>query len=160
MAVFHETHSEQFGRHLASARDLPAGNVVLEQRPYAAVLYDDQVALRCDWCFQTAQPGTTLSRCSQSKFAHYCSRSHQLAAWRAYYKQECAALVACAPHMPPATVRLAAKVLWRRQRCVPSADLLQVLSAAQVLTRVCNKLTAGMLADNPSTAVANSCDCR
>ena len=32
------------------------------------------------------------------------------------YKEECAALVACAPGVPPPTVRLAARVLWRRRR--------------------------------------------
>lgn len=127
MAVmFTEAHSQQLGRHLVAAQHVDTAQVVLQQRPYAAVLYDDQVPLRCDWCFATAaqRPGgtttttTTLSRCAASKFAHYCSRQHQKAAWRAYYKQECAALLACAPHVPPPTVRLAARVLWRRARCV------------------------------------------
>lgn len=90
----------------------------MEQQPYAAVLYDDQVPLRCDWCFQAPQPGVSsttqqLLRCTRSRFAHYCSKEHQKAAWRAYYRHECAALVACAPNVPPATVRLAARVLWR-----------------------------------------------
>eukprot|EP00775_Hariotina_reticulata_P013528 gene13528-biopygen15414 len=53
-------------------------------------------------------------RCSRSRFAHYCCQAHQKAAWRAYYRQECEALVACAPRIPPASVRLAARVLWRR----------------------------------------------
>lgn len=117
MAAFQEAQSPQYGRHLIALTPLSAGTVVLEQQPYAAVLYDDRVSVRCDWCFQTAQPGSTLMRCTRSKFAHYCSRDHQKAAWKAYYKQECAALGACAPHVPPATVRLAARVLWRRDRC-------------------------------------------
>jgi SET and MYND domain-containing protein len=116
MTAFQETHTAEFGRHLVSSKELKPEEVVLEQQPYAAVLYDDQVQLRCDWCFQAAQQGSTLLRCARSKFAHYCSREHQKAAWRAYYKKECAALVACAPHVPPATVRLAARVLWRRDR--------------------------------------------
>jgi hypothetical protein len=115
--LFQEAHSARFGRHLVAAEGISAGQAVLEQQPYAAVLYGDQVPLRCDWCFRTAAVSCTLLRCTRSKFAHYCSREHQKAAWKAYYRQECAALVACAPHAPPATVRLAARVLWRRDRC-------------------------------------------
>jgi len=114
--AFREVHNIQLGRHLVAAADLKQGQIVLDQRPYAAVLYDGQVPVRCDWCYKTAQPGTTLMRCAHSKFAHYCSRDHQRAAWRAYYRQESAALAACAPQVPPATVRLAARVLWRRNR--------------------------------------------
>lgn len=121
-AAFQESQSEQLGRHLVAARSLDPGQTVLEQHPYAVVLYDEQAPLRCDWCLQPAsQPGSTLLRCTRSRFAHYCCRDHQKAAWKAYYRQECAALVACAPRVPPATVRLAARVLWRRDRCEAAA---------------------------------------
>lgn len=117
IAAFEEAHSAQFGRHLIANKLLSPGTTVLQQQPYASVLYDAHVPLRCDWCFQMPQSGSTLMRCTRSKFAHYCCKDHQKAAWKAYYKQECAALVACAPNVPPATVRLAARVLWRRDRC-------------------------------------------
>ena len=35
------------------------------------------------------------------------------------HREECAALQACAPRSPPPTVRLAARVLWKRKRCAP-----------------------------------------
>ena len=108
-------YSNELGRHLLLARDVPAATTVLEQQPYAAVLYDDQVPQRCDFCFVASDK---LMRCSRSKLAHYCSAAHQRAAWKAYYKVECEALVACAPNVPPATVRLAARTLWRRARYV------------------------------------------
>lgn len=42
----------------------------------------------------------------------YSSREAQKAAWPAH-KQECKALARMAPRVPPPTVRLAARVLWR-----------------------------------------------
>jgi hypothetical protein len=113
---YEEARSPQCGRHLVAARDLPPGQVVIAHAPFAAVLLDDQVSARCDFCFAppASQP---LMRCARSKLAHYDSQAHQRAAWRAYYKHECAALVDCAPRVPPASVRLAARVLWRRARC-------------------------------------------
>ncbi len=44
------------------------------------------------------------------------SKEHQRAAWVGGYKVECEALVRCAPRVPPPTVRLAARILWRRER--------------------------------------------
>ena len=46
----------------------------------------------------------------------YSSKAAQKAAWLAGHKQECAALQRVAPRVPPATVRLAARVLWRAER--------------------------------------------
>ena len=109
--------SETLGRHLVAARDIQPGQVVVAQDPYVAVLYDEQVPTRCDYCFKTAQQGATLLRCSRSRHARYCSREHQAAAWQASYKWECQALVAHAPRIPPPTIRLAARALWRKLRC-------------------------------------------
>lgn len=115
MEITELAHSTEFGRHLVLKRDVPASCTVLKQQPFAAVLYDDHVCQRCDLCFALSDK---LMRCSRSKFAHYCSVAHQRAAWKVYYKKETEALLSCAPNIPPATVRLAARVLWRRQRLV------------------------------------------
>lgn len=53
-------------------------------------------------------------------FCRYCKREHQKAAWDRGYKEECAALVAWAPKVPPATLRLAARASWRA-RCEAQA---------------------------------------
>jgi hypothetical protein len=75
-----------------------------------------QARQRCDWCWQ---PHPDLLKCSASKAAHYCGKAHQLAAWKAGYKQECAALVAAgSSKRPTPTMRLAARALWRAARCV------------------------------------------
>ena len=105
--------SERRGRHLVATAALRAGDVVLEADPYVAVLLDQHRATRCDHTFA---PGANLLRCSRSKAARYASRDAQAAAWREGYRWECAALVGCAPRVPTATVRLAARALWRRRR--------------------------------------------
>ena len=106
------------GRHLVATQHLRAGDVVLVAEPYAAVLNDAAQHLRCDHTFATAADAGvgSLFRCARSKVARYASREAQVAAWREGYMEECAALVACAPRVPPPTVRLAARVLWRRRR--------------------------------------------
>ena len=106
------------GRHLVATQRLRAGDIVLVAEPYAAVLDDGARHLRCDHTFATAADAGvgSLLRCARSKVARYASREAQAAAWREGYKEECAALVACAPGVPPPTVRLAARVLWRRRR--------------------------------------------
>jgi SET and MYND domain-containing protein len=112
------------GRHLVASRAFRAGELVLSQEAYRAVLLDADTPQRCDHTFLPRPPGSArkkLLRCSRSKLARYVSREAQAAAWRDGYKQECAALVRCAPHVPPPTVRLAARVLWRRQRELEAA---------------------------------------
>jgi len=47
----------------------------------------------------------------------YADRAAERADWRDGHREECAALAACAPRVPPPTVRLAARVLWKRKRC-------------------------------------------
>ena len=109
--------AEGRGRCLVATTRLRAGEEVLATQPYAACLNDDQRATRCDHTFASAEDvGVALLRCSRSKVARYSSREAQAAAWRAGYREECAALAACAPRVPPPTPRLAARALWRRRR--------------------------------------------
>lgn len=82
-----------------------------EPRPRPA--HATQVASRCDGC---ARPCERPLRCSRCKLARYCCADHQRAAWGAGHKEECAALAACAPRVPPPTVRMLARALWRRAR--------------------------------------------
>ncbi|CAD7705179.1 unnamed protein product [Ostreobium quekettii] len=105
--------SQQKGRHLVAGPAFLPGAVVLSRAPYQAVLYDDQVPRRCGFCFRA---GAGLRRCGRSKFARYDSLDHQRRDWEDGYREECAALRRVAPRVPPATVRLAARVFWKRMR--------------------------------------------
>ncbi|GFR52583.1 hypothetical protein Agub_g15176, partial [Astrephomene gubernaculifera] len=108
-------HAPGKGRHLIAARSFSPGAVILQQAPYAAVLTDNHTPGYCDYCFRYCERPL---RCSRSKLARYCCKEHQRAAWVAGYKTECEALVRCAPRVPPPTVRLAARILWRRARAL------------------------------------------
>ncbi|GAX79165.1 hypothetical protein CEUSTIGMA_g6605.t1 [Chlamydomonas eustigma] len=114
--LFEIRENSQLGRHLICTNHVRPGQVLLQQAPYQAVLYDDQIAIRCDYCYGTARPEHRLLKCSRSKFARYCCRDHQQAAWGNGYKQECQALVSFSPKVPPATIRLAARTVWRYLR--------------------------------------------
>jgi hypothetical protein len=72
-----------------------------------------QLPLRCDHCARVcARP----LRCSRCKLARYCCADHQRVAWGGSHREECAALSACAPRVPPPTVRMLARALWRMAR--------------------------------------------
>eukprot|EP00210_Caulerpa_lentillifera_P006017 g5751.t1 len=101
------------GRFLVATRHFSPGDVVVSQLPYAAVLFSEHISKFCNYCFQR---GENLRRCSRSKFAHYCSKEHQLKDWKDGYKYECEFLQQCAPRRPPESTRLAARVVWKRKR--------------------------------------------
>ena len=85
------------GRHLVAVRAFRAGETILEQTPYRAVLNDAAISQRCAYSFEPPPEGCNLLRCSRSKHARYMNQEMQKKAWRDGYKEECAALVACAP---------------------------------------------------------------
>lgn len=60
--------SAQKGRHLVCTRAFKAGDCVLKQRPFAAVLNEDALKQRCDACYALS---SSLSVCSRSKLARW-----------------------------------------------------------------------------------------
>ena len=107
------------GRHLVATSAIREGEVVLTAEAFCAVLDDRAIPTRCEHTFAlgSASGGSAaLLRCSKSRVARYASRAAQAEAWRAGYREECAALVACAPRVPPPTIRPRARRLWRRAR--------------------------------------------
>lgn len=77
------------------------------------------------WCCILCLPESLLPfvpathRCSACKLVCYKSKEHQARAWRAGHREECAALRACAPRVPPTAVRLALRCAlrhWRAQQ--------------------------------------------
>lgn len=55
-------HTDEKGRHLVATRQIRAGEVVLSQPAYAAVLYDAQRSSRCDCCMRESEHLTRYSR--------------------------------------------------------------------------------------------------
>ncbi|XP_028851539.1 histone-lysine N-methyltransferase SMYD1b isoform X1 [Denticeps clupeoides] len=96
------------GRGLRATKEFWAGDVLFIEPSFAAVVFDSYVANVCHSCFRRQQK---LQRCGQCKFAQYCDRTCQRAAWEEH-KQECAAIKAYGK-TPNENVRLAARILWR-----------------------------------------------
>ncbi|XP_072433194.1 histone-lysine N-methyltransferase Smyd1-like isoform X2 [Chiloscyllium punctatum] len=99
------------GRGLKAKQDLLTGDVVFAEPAYAAVVFDNLVYEVCHSCFKKQ---AKLQRCGQCKFAHYCDRTCQKAAWTEH-KNECLAI---RNYGQPTneTVRLASRILWRMAR--------------------------------------------
>lgn len=99
------------GRGLRTTKALVAGDVVFTEAGYAAVVFDSMSMDVCHNCFRRqANP----HRCAQCKFAHYCDRTCQRAAWDEH-KRECAA-IRTAGRAPKESVRLVARAMWRMQK--------------------------------------------
>uniref|UniRef100_A0A8C2CQK3 [histone H3]-lysine(4) N-trimethyltransferase n=1 Tax=Cyprinus carpio TaxID=7962 RepID=A0A8C2CQK3_CYPCA len=96
------------GRGLRVTKEMSAGDVVFAEASFAAVVLSLQV---CHSCFRRqANP----HRCAQCKFAYYCDRTCQRAAWDEH-KQECSAIKKIGK-APNENVRLVARILWRIQK--------------------------------------------
>ncbi len=108
---FQEQQDQQRGRHLAASLQIHPGSHVLCENAAAAVLHDSEVSRRCHLSFELTQ---TPLRCGGCKHARYANKQNQRSAWSSGHREECAALAACRPHVPPPTVRLIAKLFWRR----------------------------------------------
>uniref|UniRef100_A0A8C9T621 [histone H3]-lysine(4) N-trimethyltransferase n=1 Tax=Scleropages formosus TaxID=113540 RepID=A0A8C9T621_SCLFO len=96
------------GRGLRATKEVWAGDVLFAEPSFAAVVFDSMAEQVCHNCFRR-QP--KLHRCGQCKFAQYCNRTCQRAAWEEH-KLECAAVKAFGK-VPNENIRLAARILWR-----------------------------------------------
>lgn len=100
---------------------LTPGALVQSEPAFAAVLYDDQSHIRCDYCFKLC---SSLLRCSRCKQCRYCSKDHQRQAWQQGHKYECKALSSEPGAGPtknkhlPETIRLLARCIWSQSRQV------------------------------------------
>ncbi|XP_043093237.1 histone-lysine N-methyltransferase SMYD1a [Puntigrus tetrazona] len=99
------------GRGLRVTKELSSGEVVFAEASFAAVVFDSLSLQVCHSCFRRQ---VTPHRCAQCKFAHYCDRTCQRAAWDEH-KQECSAIRKTGT-APNENVRLVARILWRIQK--------------------------------------------
>ncbi|XP_055497230.1 histone-lysine N-methyltransferase Smyd1-like [Leucoraja erinacea] len=76
------------GRGLKTKQEFWSGDVIFAEPAYAAVVFDNLTYHVCHGCFKKQ---AKLQRCMQCKFAHYCDRTCQKAAWTEH-KSECSAI--------------------------------------------------------------------
>ncbi|XP_059819411.1 histone-lysine N-methyltransferase SMYD1b isoform X1 [Hypanus sabinus] len=103
--------AESKGRGLKTKQEVWSGDVVFAEPAYAAVVFDNLTQQVCHGCFKKQGK---LRRCTQCKFAHYCDRTCQRAAWTEH-KNECTAIRKLGK-APSESVRLASRILWRMSR--------------------------------------------
>ncbi|KAA0716222.1 Histone-lysine N-methyltransferase [Triplophysa tibetana] len=96
------------GRGLRLTKGMSAGDVVFAEASFAAVVFDSLSLQVCHSCFRRQ---SNPHRCAQCKFAHYCNRTCQRAAWDEH-KQECSSIRKIGK-APNENVRLAARIMWR-----------------------------------------------
>lgn len=99
------------GRGLRATKELWAGDVLFSEPPFASVVFDSHAANVCHSCFRRQEK---LQRCGQCRFAQYCDRTCQRAAWEEH-KLECAAIKSYGK-APSENVRLAARIMWRTDK--------------------------------------------
>ncbi|NXG65258.1 SMYD1 methyltransferase, partial [Hemiprocne comata] len=120
--------SEGKGRGLKAQKEFLPGDVIFAEPAYAAVVFDSLTHVICHTCFKRQE---RLHRCGQCKFAYYCDRTCQRAAWL-NHKNECSAIKRHGK-APTENIRLAARIMWKIERegsglaegCLVSIDDLQ-----------------------------------
>ena len=75
------------GRYLKAKEQIKAGDVLILEKPYAAVLVPENKTTHCSHCFELLEEDITS--CTVCKQVKYCSISCQLDAWKLYHKHEC-----------------------------------------------------------------------
>lgn len=78
--------SKSQGRYLEAKDQIKAGDVLILEKPYAAVLVHDNQSTHCSHCFQFLQQQAFVCQTCQLK---YCSAACQRDAWKKYHKEEC-----------------------------------------------------------------------
>jgi len=81
----------------------------LRSQPFAHVVLQKHSAGVCDWCLRSTN---SLQRCSSCKVTRYCDTKCQRLAWT-LHKEECSYLKRVAPKVPPDTVRLLARIIFK-----------------------------------------------
>ncbi|KAI9285148.1 hypothetical protein BC943DRAFT_324588 [Umbelopsis sp. AD052] len=104
-------HLEDKGVSVFAAARIPAGQTLIREQPYGAVIDDANLTKYCTACFKPSEQ--PLSRCSSCKFLHYCSRQCQISDWKQYHSIECPSYTKIGKRIP-AAVRCITRMLIRR----------------------------------------------
>ena len=75
------------GRYLKAKEQIKAGDVLILEKPYTAVLVPENKNTHCSHCFELLEED--VMSCTVCKKVKYCSVSCKLDAWKCYHKHEC-----------------------------------------------------------------------
>lgn len=79
--------SLEMGRHVIASRDIPVGEVIAIEQPFATILLPAKTTDHCHHCLQLCYDLLPCEFCTEALF---CTESCKEAAWDSYHKYECA----------------------------------------------------------------------
>ena len=79
-------YSKNLGRHLKAEEDISVGDVLITEKPYAAVLYQEQYDTHCYSCLVKVDKPIPCTQCSTVIF---CSQKCREKAWQQHHQYEC-----------------------------------------------------------------------
>ncbi|VVC37245.1 Zinc finger, MYND-type,Tetratricopeptide-like helical domain,SET domain [Cinara cedri] len=94
-------YSESMGRCLVVTSDIDSGDVLIIEKPYAAVLKSDSFEYNCRYCFKHCFSGIPCLKCT---WAIYCNEDCRVKSYESGHKYECKILATfyswpCMDHM-------------------------------------------------------------
>lgn len=119
------------GRGLRVTKEFWAGDVLFAEPPLACVPFDSLTDRICHSCFRS-QP--KLLRCGQCRFAFYCDKTCQRAAWDEH-KNECGAIKTYGK-APNESIRLVARIFWRLDKEGPLVSDTQITTVDELENHV------------------------
>ncbi|XP_069133259.1 SET and MYND domain-containing protein 4-like [Argopecten irradians] len=75
------------GRHLVATQELQAGDTLIVEKPFAAVLLPDHYDSHCHHCFGQLDP--LVIPCGRCTHIRYCSKECRKTSWTSYHHVEC-----------------------------------------------------------------------
>lgn len=79
-------YSHQFGKHLVANRKINAGETIVIEKPYSAILNPDNYFTNCSHCFIRTWDSIPCEKCI---YTVYCSEKCRTEAWQEYHDIEC-----------------------------------------------------------------------
>lgn len=79
-------YSQNFGKHLVTNRNINAGEILIVEKPYSAILSPDRYYTNCSHCL--VRTWTSIP-CETCIYTTYCSEKCRSEAWQEYHDIEC-----------------------------------------------------------------------
>ncbi|XP_011493877.1 PREDICTED: SET and MYND domain-containing protein 4-like [Ceratosolen solmsi marchali] len=79
-------YNKDLGKHLVANRDIDAGEILINEKPYTSFLSHQNIYTHCSYCFVRAWNSIPCEHCP---LAMYCSKECRSRAWKQYHDIEC-----------------------------------------------------------------------
>ncbi|XP_059572114.1 histone-lysine N-methyltransferase SMYD3 isoform X1 [Alligator mississippiensis] len=137
-----KTLSPGRGCGLRARRRLQPGELLYRAQPFAAIAASPQRGRLCERCLRRNED---LLRCSQCKIARYCGKRCQKEDWQDH-KRECKCLKSIEPNIPPDSVRLVGRIVFKllRESACPSEKLYTLADLQSNIEKLSEEMKEGL----------------